>query len=1102
MKKAFKCMALLLLSVFITLTMFGVDVKADEADEPIVSEENGGNNDTEETLTDTDYVDETSNDAKSDINEQNEVNILDVEEEWGIESEDQLEGRYLVMFDKGDHGRGYEEISIDKNGDIAKEYREEEGIYVAIGSNVWQYPYAVGDDGYVFIGWKTEGDDTLYLRGELEDTITEKYITNYVPQKDTVFIAQWAEGCTVTAKSGNHGKGFERRVLYPDEQEYRIGYEKQIELQHKKGETCFLWEQPVADDGYAFIGWKAEGDDNLYLDEYGFKDTENKKYIYNYKVTKDIVFTAQWAEGYKISLVSDIGYINGDQCQKEWQLSVRKGSTLSAQGNYVNVPYMSCPDKAFIGWELESTGEVYYDNPDKGQNSIYDYIPSGDVTFIAKWSDDVYKIKFDANGGNWVSDELSGKSFVISKKERLGIGPDAMNISRDGYALTGYKVKETGEFFSIKSVGMHNYVPSSDITLVAQWKEAYKVTIKTERGYIYTYSGTSYDSPHEVVINVGKGDSMSSENSYYRFSVDDEPGYGIIGYEIEGTGKILETSDSGKKENNIDNFIPTSDVTLIVKWKEAYKITVKYDGADNDMGEEIHFTPKGYPLSYGLSFFFPNADKQKKEFLGFKIAGDKSGKIYNPWREVEGSIYTYTPKSDITLIPAWADAYYVSIDGDGGKHYIGKSGDYFKIDDEPFEYEIDTENWAVEKNTNLVLGDHPYIGVFDEGAIFKKGYDFVGWTVVGKENKIYKFGEPIKIDSDMTIKAVWKKKGEIEKPGVKYSTHVQTYAWQNEVKNGEMSGTVGQSKRLEAIKINLENAPYSGDIEYRTHVQSYGWMNWAKNGNLSGTSGEAKRLEAIQIRLTGEMAKYYDVYYRVQAQTYGWLGWAKNGEYAGTAGFAKRLEAIQILLVEKGSKVTGNTKVDGKTLDKLGNISSATKQTPGSAYIAKQPNISYRTHVQSFGWQSFVSNGAMSGTSGKAKRLEGIEIKLGSLPYAGGVRYTTHVQTYGWQGKENDPTTWKKDGAMAGTSGEAKRLEAIRIGLYGEMAEKYDIYYRVHAQSYGWLGWAKNGNPAGTAGYAKRLEGIQIVLVEKGKPAPGKTYNGITANRNESYISK
>ena len=71
--------------------------------------------------------------------------------------------------------------------------------------------------------------------------------------------------------------------------------------------------------------------------------------------------------------------------------------------------------------------------------------------------------------------------------------------------------------------------------------------------------------------------------------------------------------------------------------------------------------------------------------------------------------------------------------------------------------------------------------------------------------------------------------------------------------------------------------------------------------------------------------------------------------------------------------------------------------------------------------------------------------------------------------------------------GEAKRLEAIKIQLTGADKDKYDIYYRVHAQSYGWLGWAKNGAPAGTAGYAKRLEGIEIKLVPKGGPAPGKT---------------
>ncbi len=343
---------------------------------------------------------------------------------------------------------------------------------------------------------------------------------------------------------------------------------------------------------------------------------------------------------------------------------------------------------------------------------------------------------------------------------------------------------------------------------------------------------------------------------------------------------------------------------------------------------------------------------------------------------------------------------------------------------------------------------------------------------------------------------------ETPKVGVVYSTHVQSFGWQDTVKNGELAGTVGLSKRLEAITIELENAPYRGNIEYKTHVQSYGWMNWVQNGYMSGTSGEAKRLEAIRIRITGEMAEHYDIYYRVQAQTYGWLGWAKNGEYAGTAGLAKRLEAIQIILVEKGTVVDGNTLVDGKKLDELGGITSKIKQTPDSAYIAKMPKILYQTHIQSIGWQDWKSNGQMSGTSGEAKRLEGIKILLGSNPYAGEVRYTTHVQTYGWQGAKNDLTFWSRDGQMSGTSGEAKRLEAIKIMLYGDMADHYDIYYRVHAQTYGWLGWVKNGEASGTAGYAKRLEGIQIVLVEKGKAGPGKTYGGITSNTDKGYIEK
>ncbi len=307
-------------------------------------------------------------------------------------------------------------------------------------------------------------------------------------------------------------------------------------------------------------------------------------------------------------------------------------------------------------------------------------------------------------------------------------------------------------------------------------------------------------------------------------------------------------------------------------------------------------------------------------------------------------------------------------------------------------------------------------------------------------------------------------------PHVSYCTHVQTYGWQDYVKDGQMSGTEGESKRLEGIKINLPDQPYSGGIEYRTHVQTYGWQDWRSNGQMAGTSGEAKRLEAIQIRLTGEMAKHYDVYYRTHIQTFGWSGWAYNGEMCGSAGFSKRLEGIKIMLVEKGKAAPGST-------------ANSFYMKPGSGEPAAKTSgalVGYNTHVQTYGWQNYMYDGDMAGTSGQSKRLEGIHIGLIDRPYSGDIVYRTHVQTYGWQG-------WKKNGQMSGTSGESKRLEGIQIYLTGDMAKHYDVYYRVHAQTYGWLGWAKNGEMAGTSGLAKRLEGINIKLVPKGGKAPGST---------------
>ena len=356
----------------------------------------------------------------------------------------------------------------------------------------------------------------------------------------------------------------------------------------------------------------------------------------------------------------------------------------------------------------------------------------------------------------------------------------------------------------------------------------------------------------------------------------------------------------------------------------------------------------------------------------------------------------------------------------------------------------------------------------------------------------------------------------------RYTTHVQTYGWQGDENNankwfvnGKMAGTSGKAKRLEGIKIRVYGNDNLG-IQYTTHCQSYGWLPWSANGEMNGTEGEAKRLEAIKIQLTGADKDKYDVYYRVHAQSYGWLGWAKNGAPSGTAGYAKRLEGIQIVVLKKGASAPGLNYAGVNAASGVHQAKSyiakagsspvvgnqATSNTNPSVAGERNVNIAYRTHVQTYGWQGWKYNGQMSGTSGQAKRLEGINIKLTNKPYSGSIVYTTHVQTYGWQGNENNQSTWRHDGQMSGTSGEAKRLEAIRINLTGEMAAHYDVYYRVHAQTYGWLNWAKNGEAAGTAGLAKRLEGIQIVLVPKNGKAPATRYQGITSVRTQAYIKK
>ena len=288
-------------------------------------------------------------------------------------------------------------------------------------------------------------------------------------------------------------------------------------------------------------------------------------------------------------------------------------------------------------------------------------------------------------------------------------------------------------------------------------------------------------------------------------------------------------------------------------------------------------------------------------------------------------------------------------------------------------------------------------------------------------------------------------------PKVSYKSHVQSSGWMTWKADGALSGTTGQSKRLEAFLIKISGV--SGSIEYRAHVENVGWQGWKANGAVAGTTGKSLQVEAIQVRLKGIATLKYDVYYRVHVARVGWLGWTKNGGVAGTTGMANRIEAIQVKLVSKTSKSKPST------------------ATPACLTTQK---LSAQAHVQTYGWLKGVSGEAVIGTTGKGKRLEGLRLSLKDLDGKGNVILVkAHVAGEGWQ-------TWRR-GTLAGTTGKSRAIEAVQIVLDGKYGKVYDVYYRMHVADYGWLGWAKNGATAGTTSGGVQAEALQIKLVPKSR---------------------
>lgn len=323
----------------------------------------------------------------------------------------------------------------------------------------------------------------------------------------------------------------------------------------------------------------------------------------------------------------------------------------------------------------------------------------------------------------------------------------------------------------------------------------------------------------------------------------------------------------------------------------------------------------------------------------------------------------------------------------------------------------------------------------------------------------------------------WFGSTEYEESLLSYNSQTSYIGWTDTIKNSGTTGVVGQGKPIEALRLY-------GDVEYSSYSFESGWQPTVKNGMVSGTEGQGKAIQAIKINPTTFLAARYDIYYRAHVSYIGWMGWAKNGEVSGATGNSNnKIEAIEIQLIPKVLSAPGS--------------SANAYQNNGTVNHPSPLSLNVDSHVSNVGWQPTVSDGMITGTTGKGNAVEAIKLAVNnSTGLTGDIVYSTHISDIGWVG-------FTKNGEVSGTNGQGKSVQSIRVALTGSLSDSYAVWYRTYISHSGWLGWAKDGDPAGSVGAGRQIESIEYRLLPKNSTTltqGGGFYNPSNQTIPDSYL--
>ena len=292
----------------------------------------------------------------------------------------------------------------------------------------------------------------------------------------------------------------------------------------------------------------------------------------------DVTYTAQWTPmGYTVRFDAN-GGIGG------WSQTMESGSAIVP-------PAVTRVGYTFAGWSP----------------SVAATVPAEDVTYIARWTANRYTVKFDANGGEGVMDNVSG----VYDGEALSL---TNCFTRLGYSVVGWATSADGDVVYPVGQSVENLVSQNggEITLYAIWTP----------------------SQYSVSFDANGGMGGWTRMMEYGATIA-PPTVTRVGYTFIGWSPSVEAT------------VPAEDVICTAQWAvNSYTVTFDANGGEGGWSRN---------MEYGALIEPPTVTRDGYEFLGWSPSPPLSVPAANVtytarWKDLDA-------RPHFTIIPIETEIY-------------------------------------------------------------------------------------------------------------------------------------------------------------------------------------------------------------------------------------------------------------------------------------------------------------------------------------------------------------------------------------------------------------------------------------------------------------